>query len=1420
MNIRNYGQKVRFQVLGPVQVTAHEADLPLGGRQQRLVLALLIAANGRPVSTSSLIDDIWGDEPPPSARKALQGYVHHLRSELGDVLTTETNGYSLTTNGDVDAVEFESLHSRARDLSEDDPGHARDLLGSALDIWNGSAYADLADELALTPEITRLESLRSLAIGDRIDTDLALGRHAALIGELEGLTQEFPLQERFWAQQMTALFRSGRHVEALRTYERFRRQLADEMGLDPSTDLQSLHSRILAEDDSLKGPESTASSPMAVRGYELREVVSRDTFGETHRAYQRSIGREVAVRVLDAEVADDPRFIADFLSDTKAVAALEHPHIHFVFDTWREPGHAYQVSRWLGGGSLADAVVSGPMSIASTLRMLDEIGGALGHAHREGVIHGRIEPRNVLFDDTGHAYLSDFSVGSDRARTAADDSVNLASVAHVALARRPPALADGLAPDLAGVDVPAAVVSVFETAFAPEGYPRPEDFVRALRQAAGLDVQVPIEGNTPLVDLRNPYKGLQTFQETDSDDFFGRDDLVDRIVDTMESNRLVGVVGPSGSGKSSVVKAGVLPKLRQGSNAPLRLISEMYPGAYPFEELENALLRIGVDRTSVIDELVADQRGLSRVLKHILPNDDAELVLVIDQFEELFSMVSSEETRQLFLDSLVAATSDPRSRLSVILTMRADFFDRPLGYPQFGEIFEAALVPVTVPNDQQLAMAISQPAHSVGVEFEEGLIAQIVNDVGGQPGSLPLLQYALTELFDDRDSGTITLATYQRGGGVFGALGRRAEALYEDLSEPGKKAIRQAFLRMVTIDEGADDVRRRVRRSQLHGDDVHDGALTEALQLYGAHRLLTFDLDPVTSGPTVEVAHEALLREWPRLGGWIDDQRDDLVIRKRLDASMTEWKSSGEDASYLPTGGRLAQFDEWSSDTTLSLTLDERAFLESATEREKDSVARSARRRRGALVGLAAASVILAALAGFAFIQKGNADDSAAEATAAESEAREAEQEAKSAASLAQAAGANAETSRLGATAQNVAETFPELGLLVAAEAHNREVNPETLGALQRVLVGSGTLSRTVDLGLRSSGVSGDGRFVSVWNDDAESQGPLFDVSGPEPVAIDPPTGPIERRHAGLCESFPFGCPGVFNSWVDFERGGADLLVQSVDGVLHIYSGHDFDQPLIEIRNVTQTFLSSPDGRLFVHGKFCPTVEDFNALTDPNACSWFGFDVVDLETGDVVFSDPEHWARAFSWSADGSRLYRITGENEVAVWDTAMWTEVDFVGGDPVDVNAIDSPLGGAYMAVTDGSGTVRLLDPNTGVEQNRINGLLAAEFVGIVEFSSDGSLMMSVVNDTARLWDPVSGQQIGVPMVTEVSAPWTKSGETIQLVTETDSGIHLWNLDTATWFDTACKAAGRNMTRAEWDQFGPRDTDYRATCPQYDIES
>ena len=277
MGTGNYGRNVHYNVLGPLRVTRDGEDLPLGGPQQRLVLALLITANGETVSSSNLIDGVWGEDEPATAKKTLQGYVHHLRSQVGDALKTEGAGYSLDTRGTIDALEFEQLREAGRNAMAADPSNAADLFRKALALWSGTPCADLDGHHALAPEVARLSDLRIAVLGDRIDADLACGGHNGLIGELEGLTQEYPLQERFRGQHMLALHRAGRQVEALRSFERTRRFLGEEMGLEPSADLQRLEQRILAGDEELLlGDAGGPSGRSAVRGYELREVVETD----------------------------------------------------------------------------------------------------------------------------------------------------------------------------------------------------------------------------------------------------------------------------------------------------------------------------------------------------------------------------------------------------------------------------------------------------------------------------------------------------------------------------------------------------------------------------------------------------------------------------------------------------------------------------------------------------------------------------------------------------------------------------------------------------------------------------------------------------------------------------------------------------------------------------------------------------------------------------------------------------------------------------------------------------------------------------------------------------------------------------------------------------------------------------------------
>ena len=310
-----------------------------------------------------------------------------------------------------------------------------------------------------------------------------------------------------------------------------------------------------------------------------------------------------------------------------------------------------------------------------------------------------------------------------------------------------------------------------------------------------------------LPELENPYKGLRPFFEADNDDFFGRDSLTQamlaRLGDGTDLSRFLAVIGPSGSGKSSVVRAGLLPALRQGGlpGSEKWFIVEMIPGPHPLEELEAALLRVAVNPpTSLLAQLQASERGLLRAVQRVLPGDEAtekptELVLVIDQFEEVFTLVNDESVRTHFLESLVTAVLDPRSRLRLIITLRADFNDRPLQYVDFGDLVRQRSEFVLPLLPDELELAIVEPTKRAGLQLEPGLSATIIDDIGNEPGTLPLLQYALTELFERRSGRTLTLSAYQESGGVLGALARRAEEIFNESDQASQIATEQLFLR-------------------------------------------------------------------------------------------------------------------------------------------------------------------------------------------------------------------------------------------------------------------------------------------------------------------------------------------------------------------------------------------------------------------------------------------------------------------------------------------------------------------------------------------------------------------------------------------------------------------------------------------------
>jgi len=475
-------------------------------------------------------------------------------------------------------------------------------------------------------------------------------------------------------------------------------------------------------------------------------------------------------------------------------------------------------------------------------------------------------------------------------------------------------------------------------------------------------------------EARNPFKGLQAFSESDVGTFFGQDRLITDIVRRLSrGTRLLALVGASGSGKSSVIRAGMSPAIRKGAlgDPDGWLIAQMVPGAKPFTELEAALLRSTLDAPDSLSELLDHpEDGLQRAALRMLPEGSGRLVLAIDQFEELFTLVESDEERDRFIRNLEVAVDDPHGRIVIVIALRADFYNRPLEYMRFGTLLGEGVVNTVPLSTDALEAAAEGPAAVAGVHLEPALLAHLLTDVAGQSGGLPLFQYALTELFDRRSGDLLTTSAYEEMGGVKGAITRRAEDLYEALSPEEQVMCKQLFLRLVTVVDTEEWSRRRVAASEIisiAGDTVD---LQTVLDTFGAFRLLTFDRDHVSGSPTVEVAHEALLREWTRLRGWIEDGREDLLRHAHFMTALTEWRDSGEEVDYLLSGQRLADYEQWADASTLRLSTPEQRFLDISValreEHEKVEAQRSEReskrdrQARRRLRGLAGAGVMLA----------------------------------------------------------------------------------------------------------------------------------------------------------------------------------------------------------------------------------------------------------------------------------------------------------------------------------------------------------------------------------------------------------------------------------------------------------------------------
>ncbi|MCP4361880.1 MAG: SUMF1/EgtB/PvdO family nonheme iron enzyme [Chloroflexi bacterium] len=406
-----------------------------------------------------------------------------------------------------------------------------------------------------------------------------------------------------------------------------------------------------------------------------------------------------------------------------------------------------------------------------------------------------------------------------------------------------------------------------------------------------------------------PYIGLNAFDDSNQHLFYGRNDLINDLLNQALVSRLVTTIGPSGSGKSSVVLAGLLPRLKKGElpgSAIWNYYPTIVPGSDPLTSLARLMQPDDPDTTAWIPKnkeiLLTNPNHLTELIES---RSDKPAVLVIDQFEETFTLCHSEAERDAFLDNILNLVRTRNIRHVVILTMRVDYESYLTKAPLFHSLVEQGQVRIAAMNGAELHDAIEQPATAVGLKFEEGLVDELVRQIIGEPAALPLLQFALLQLWDNRERNRVTWETYRRLGSVMEILANTANNIYTSLLPEERVTARRILLHLVKPGEGLEFTRRRVPRRLLYQTGEAHDRIDRVLEKLIQSRLVRSSKGRTEEDDQIEVAHEALVRNWPRLVEWLEEERFRLRHRLRLTDQAEQWDSLDRDESALLRGALL-----------------------------------------------------------------------------------------------------------------------------------------------------------------------------------------------------------------------------------------------------------------------------------------------------------------------------------------------------------------------------------------------------------------------------------------------------------------------------------------------------------------------------------
>lgn len=1329
---------LRVGVLGALVVEIDGEPVHVAGTHRRRLLALLASRPGRVAPVDAIVDALWGDDPPASAAKTVQSHVVRLRRSLGvsDVVETVPGGYRLRVDPEsVDAVRFEQLVADARrSATAGDTTAAAQSLATAIGLFGGPAFLEFRELPFVAGEAVRLDELRRTAIEELAELDLRAGVPANAVPALEHLLHDDPGREQAWALLARALYATGRQHDALTVFQRARHALADRYGLEPGPDLLELERRVLEQSPTLT-PTAGRSALAAALRTSSPLVGRRDERAALETAWRSARTGTGQTRIVAGPLDSGRTRLA---ADLAGVVIADGGSVQYVRATD------------LGGpssGALPELVeaVRDQAQSAPLLQVVDDVEWAVEDAMREvAMLASAVEDLPVLLvlvvdpsgggpavaglrrlDPTGALTINVGPLPADEvAAVVSAEGVDADAVAGIV------AVSDGL-PGVARREAAvwaertaserlrtAAAASIGATALArrAQGSVLDEvvDLVVAQARRAGL--------RSEKWAGRQPYRALSSYGPEDAELFVGREQLIAELASVVLERRLCVVVGTSGSGKSSLVRAGLVPLVRSGrlpGDGPW-ISAVMVPGRDPLAAL------------GAVEDL--DETG--------------PRLLVVDQFEE--ALAALPPVAEHFVERLVDLAGDSALDVHVVIVVRADEYARLTAIPALADAVTSAQVVVGPPTDDELRRIIVEPARRTGIAVEPALVELVVADVDGD-AALPLVSSALAEVWQHRDGNVMRAETYTAIGGVGAAVERLGELAVRRAGAEHERALRELLVALADVTDDGVWTRRR-----LAIDDVPSGPVLDALT---ETRLVVRD------DQHLEIIHEVVFRSWPRLAAWLDEARADIVLERDLRLAARTWDDGGRSTDDLYRGARLVAATELAARRP-ELTGPVAAFVAAGqghAEREHDEVrarlvreTRSRRRLGRALV--AAAILLVGALVagGLAIVSQRRADDARLRAADAAQLAERRREDAEAAQAAEVGARADAETAEAAAEegqqeaederdrsriARLVAESERELGsqldlgLLLAAESYRRADTVDTRGALLTALTAnvSSELPARVRPEVAAEVHRTNSAFAGLMN------GP----SG-RPIGLDVSDDGATVATARYEDDTTCGC----------------LLVLIFDTSSRREIGR-FEVPFPAAMGIDLT-------------------ADGTHVVAASGSDVYLYDVAAAST-DVLDARPDgQQLLAPSFVKDGTRFVVPASDGSLTLWDRAARQRIDVaLPTSPVGLAGI-APDGTLAIGLADG--VVMFWDLDAAAELRRVSleGFPVDRFFDDFALSSDMSLLAAAEDDgQVYVWQLTTGQPVGDPVDRPGSArsiAWAPGSGTLAIAS-TGGGISLYDV-------------------------------------------